>query len=102
MKTRIFTYVECPCGHRGALIQTIDAGAFRTGWHRAWLRKLTRDGTYDGEDELFAEMKPGCPTCGRSLSPDDVIGRSELQGTGAVLRLKSEPAASETTLSIGG
>lgn len=101
MKTRIFTYVECQCGHRGALIETIDVGAFSNGWHKAWLRKLTHAGTYDGGDGLFAKLKPGCPACGRSLGPEDVVGRNELQGTGEVLRLKSESGSSETTLSVG-
>ena len=101
MKTRIFTYVECSCGHRGALIETIDAGAFRAGWHQARLRKLTHAGTYDGENGLFAAMKPGCPACGRSLSPDDVAGRTELQGTGEVLRLVRESGSSDVTSSGG-
>jgi hypothetical protein len=91
MKTRIFTYLECPCGHRGALIETIDAGVFSNGWHKAWLRGLTHTGTYDREDRLFAEMKPGCPACGRSLGPDDVVGRSELRDSGEVLRKKASP-----------
>lgn len=101
MKTRTFTYVECPCGHRGALIETIETGIFSAGQHRAWLRGLTRAGTYDGEDGLFARMKPGCPACGRSLSPDHVVGRSELQGTGGVLRTKGELEPSEVTLGVG-
>ncbi|MGF6755809.1 hypothetical protein P3T16_003215 [Paraburkholderia sp. GAS42] len=101
MKTRIFTYLECPCGHRGALIETIDAGVFSNGWHKAWLRGLTHTGTYDGEDRLFAEMKPGCPACDRSPGPDDVVGRSELRETGEVLRKKSESEASEATPGVG-
>lgn len=100
MKTRIFTYVECPCGHRGALIETIETGVFPAGQHRTWLRKLTRAGTYDGGDVLFAKMKPGCPACGRSVGPADVVGRSELQGTGEVLRTKSESGPLEATLAV--
>jgi hypothetical protein len=102
MKTRIFTYVECSCGHRGALIETIEAGAFRAGSHQARLRKLTHAGTYDGEDNLFAAMKPGCPACGRSVSPADVVGRSELQGTGDVLWLARESESSDVTSSVRG
>lgn len=100
MKTRIFTYVECRCGHRGALIESLDEGDFPYRRYRTWLRNLTHAGRYDGGDALFAEMKPGCPTCGRSLGPDDVIGRSELQGTGEVLRLKDGSRTSETTVSV--
>jgi hypothetical protein len=84
------------------LIETVDSGVFRVGWHQAWLRNLTHAGTYDGADGLFYAMKPGCPVCGRSLSPADVVGRSELQGTGEVLRPARESGVSETTLSIGG
>lgn len=91
MKTRIFTYVECPRGHRGALIESIDAGGVRNGRYQAWLRELTRAGTYAGGDGLFAEMKPGCPACGRSLGPDDVVKRSELRGTNEVLRPPETP-----------
>lgn len=101
MKTRIFTYVECPCGHRGALIESIDAGVAPDGWYQAWLRKLTHAGTYDGGDGLFAEMRPGCPACGRSLGPDDVVGRSEWQRTGEVLRVKDGARRSETALGVG-
>ncbi|MFM0653568.1 hypothetical protein [Paraburkholderia sediminicola] len=101
MKTRVFTYVKCPCGHRGALIETIDADVFTNGWHKVWLRKLNHAGTYQGGDGLFAKLKPGCPACGRSLGPDDVVGRNELQGTGEVLRLKNASESSEATLSVG-
>jgi hypothetical protein len=101
MKTCTFTYVECPCGHRGALIESLDVGdpQDRRYWTR--LRNLAHTGTYDGGDGLFTEMRPGCPACGRSLGPDDVVGRSELQGTGEVLRLKDGSRPSETTVSIG-
>jgi hypothetical protein len=80
MKTRIFTYVECPCGHRGAFIESVDISDFSDHRYRTWLRNLTHAGTYDGGDGLFAKMKPGCPACGRSLGPDDIVGHSELQG----------------------
>lgn len=101
MKTRIFTYVECRCGHRGALIESRDVGDFPYHPYRTWLRNLTHTGRYDGGDALFAEMKPGCPACGRSLGPVDVIGRSKLQGTAEVLRLTDRSDSSETTVSAG-
>ncbi|WP_233849607.1 hypothetical protein [Paraburkholderia sp. HD33-4] len=91
MKTRLFTYVECPCGHRGALIESTDTRSSSDGEHQAWLRQLTHAGTYEGADGLFADMKPGCPACGRSLGPDDVVGRRELQGTDEVLRPPQTP-----------
>jgi hypothetical protein len=101
MKTRIFTYVECPCGHRGALIESLDIGDFSDHRYRTWLRNLTHAGTYDGGDGLVAKMKPGCPACGRSLGPDDIVGHSELQGSGEVQRPRDDSGSAETTLSIG-
>jgi hypothetical protein len=101
MKTRIFTYVECPCGHRGALIESLDIGDLSDRRYRTWLRNLTHAGTYDGGDALFAKMKSGCPEGGRSLGPDDVVGRGELHGSGEMLRPKEDSGSTETTLSIG-
>ncbi|AJZ62235.1 hypothetical protein OI25_4898 [Paraburkholderia fungorum] len=92
MKTRIFTYVECPCGHRGAVIESLDIGDFQGPQYRTWLRDLNHAGTYEGVDRLFARAKPGCPACGRSLGPENVVGRSELEGSGAVLRPKEDSA----------
>ncbi|USU19277.1 hypothetical protein [Paraburkholderia fungorum] len=92
MKTRIFTYVECPCGHRGAVIESLDIGDFQGPQYRTWLRDLNHAGTYEGVDRLFTRAKPGCPACGRSLGPENVVGRSELEGSGAVLRPKEDSA----------
>ena len=101
MKTRIFTYVACRCGHRGALIESLDVGDFPYRLCRTWLRNLTHTGTYDGGDALFSAMKPGCPACGRSLAPDDVVECRELQETGDVLRPKDRSRASATTVGAG-
>lgn len=96
MKTRIFTHVECPCGHRGALIESIDANVAPDGWRQAWLRNLNHAGDYDGDNELFAETRPGCPACGRSLGPDNVVGRSETQR--AAVRFAGDAGVPEATL----
>ncbi|MFL9912151.1 hypothetical protein [Paraburkholderia sp. RL17-337-BIB-A] len=101
MKTRIFTYVEWPCGHRGALIESLDIGDLSDRRHRTGLRNLTPSGTYDGGDGPFAKLKPGCPACGRSLDPDDVVGRSELHGSGEALRPKEDSGSTEPMLSVG-
>lgn len=89
MKTRIFTYLACECGHRGAIIESVDAGASPDGWYQACLHNLTHTGAYEGFDELFAETRPGCPKCRRSLSPDDVVGRSALPGVAELSSSKS-------------
>ncbi|MGF6298016.1 hypothetical protein OKW42_001346 [Paraburkholderia sp. WC7.3d] len=77
MKTHTFTYVACTCGHRGSIVQTYDPTP-PAGWYHAWLRDLSSGGAYEGIDELFAENRPSCPECGRSLTPQDVVGHSEL------------------------
>lgn len=101
MKARIFTYVECPCGHRGAIIESLYVGDFQSPRYRTWLRSLNHAGAYEGGDGLFAEAKPACPACGRSLSPENVVGRRALEGAGEVLRPKGESdgLASETCAS---
>lgn len=92
MKMRVFTYVECPCGHRGAVIESLHVDNFEGPQHRTWLRNLNHAGTYEGGDRLFAKTKPGCPACGRSLGPEHIVGRSELEGVGEVLRPKEKSA----------
>lgn len=87
MKTRIFPYLACSCGQRGAIVESSEERASPDGWYQAWLRGLKHNGTYDGMDELFAETKPGCPVCGRSLGPENIIGRNEASGAAEVLRL---------------
>jgi hypothetical protein len=86
MKTRIFTYLACSCGHRGAIVESSEERTSPGGWYQAWLRDLKHNGTYDGMEELFAETKPGCPVCGRSLGPENIIGRNEVSGAAEVLR----------------
>jgi hypothetical protein len=68
MLTRKFTYVTCPCGHRGVIVETRNAGPRLAAWYMASLRDLEHKGTYDGLDDLFAEMSPSCPKCGASPS----------------------------------
>jgi hypothetical protein len=85
MKSRIFIYVACECGHRGALIETFNQAGSPDHRYRIWLRNLSHAGTYQGNAQPFARAKPGCPQCGRSLGPDDIVGRSELQGTDELL-----------------
>nr|WKF60778.1 hypothetical protein HUO10_005300 [Paraburkholderia busanensis] len=80
MRTRMFTYLVCDCGHRGAIIECMDSTAPLESWYQTWLRNLSRTGSYHGDDELFTDTKPGCPVCGRSLGPAQVVGRSTLYG----------------------
>ncbi|WP_250866596.1 hypothetical protein [Caballeronia sp. INSB1] len=71
MKVGIITHVNCPCGHRGSIVESIyDDG--HSHWYRATLQGLSDNGHYDGTDRLFADNTPACSACGRSLTPDDV------------------------------
>lgn len=101
MKIRIFTYVACRCGHRGALIESLDVGDLPDRRYRTWVRSLTHAGTYKGGNGLFAAMTPGCPACGQSLDPNDVVGHRTLEGADGVLRLKHDSESAETTHSAG-
>lgn len=69
----------------GAIVESFEDRTVSEGRYQAWLRDLAHAGTYDGLDELFAETKPGCPFCGRSLGPEDIVGRSEVGGAAEVL-----------------
>ncbi|MGF6768747.1 hypothetical protein P3T18_001217 [Paraburkholderia sp. GAS199] len=80
MKTRIFTYLACGCGHHGTIVESFELSASNDGWYQAWLRNLSHAGHYDALDELFAETTPGCPICGQSLGPEHIVGRSVQPG----------------------
>lgn len=101
MKTRIFTYLACSCGHRGAIVESFEDLTWSGGWYQAWLRDLTHTGTYDGMDELFAETKPGCPMCGRSLGPENIIGRNKVRGAVAPVRSMSSARHPEASGGAG-
>jgi hypothetical protein len=68
----------------GAIVQTYDPTSAH-GWYHVWLRDLSGNGTYEGVDDLFAETKPACPKCARSLTPLNVIGRSELDEAAEIM-----------------
>ncbi|RKT21145.1 hypothetical protein B0G69_4521 [Paraburkholderia sp. RAU2J] len=77
MKTRAITYVQCPCGHAGSIIESFGDESTSGGWYLSCLRDLSHGGNYDGLDPLFADTTPACPMCGRSLSPEHVVERGE-------------------------
>jgi hypothetical protein len=76
MLTRKFTYVTCPCGHRGAIVESENAEQRSGDWYMASLRDLEHKGTYDGPDDLFGEMSPSCPKCGASLTPSHISSQT--------------------------
>ncbi|MGF6722172.1 hypothetical protein P3T43_001519 [Paraburkholderia sp. GAS41] len=98
MKSRIFTYVACECGHLGAIIETFNERKVDRRY-RVWRRNLSNVGIYEGDDPLFAATKPACPECGRNLGPEHIVAQSELHGTDELLlpndRLEREVSPSD-------
>ncbi|MGY6122527.1 hypothetical protein ACW9YQ_19535 (plasmid) [Paraburkholderia strydomiana] len=66
----------CPCGHRGCIVESADENAV-PAWHFNFVRSLSHAGDYEGLDPLFADVKPACPACGKSLGPEHVVARVE-------------------------
>jgi hypothetical protein len=64
------------CGHRDAIVESENAEQRSGDWYMASLRDLEHKGTYDGPDDLFAEMSPSCPKCGASLTPGHISSQT--------------------------
>jgi hypothetical protein len=60
MTVRTTTHVDCPCGHRGSIVESKHDDS-RSHWYLATMRGLSHSGQYDGLDRLFAETTPACP-----------------------------------------
>lgn len=84
MTTRTITYVACPCGHMGSIVENRSEDA-SAGWSLVTLRSLLHKGNYDGLDPLFADTTPSCPDCGASLGPEHIDLARSLTST-SVLR----------------
>lgn len=76
------TYVTCPCGHRGSIVESSYDDS-RSHWYLATLCGLSHKGIYDGLDPLFSETTPSCPACGQSLGPEHATAQ-ERGATNAV------------------
>ena len=72
MTMRTFTRLTCACGHKGSIVESENDQPFSTEWSSTSLRDLDSKGTYAGPNELFAKVRPSCPTCGTSLAPEHV------------------------------
>ena len=72
MTMRTITNIKCPCGHKGSIVESENDQPYSKEWSTINLRDLDSKGLYNGKNELFTKMKPSCPKCGMTLSPDNV------------------------------
>jgi hypothetical protein len=70
MTMRTFTRLQCPCGHKGSIVESENDQPYSKEWSSTSLRDLDSKGTYAGPNELFTKMQPSCPKCGLSLNPN--------------------------------
>ncbi|WP_375749987.1 hypothetical protein [Vibrio sp. HN007] len=76
MTYRVFTKLQCPCGHVGQIVESENDQPFSREWSRTSLRDLDNKGDYSGKHGLISRMKPSCPKCGTSLTPEHIISES--------------------------
>jgi len=72
MTMRTFTKLQCPCSHKGEIVESENDQPYSKEWSSVSLRDLDSKGTYSGQNALFRKMRPSCPKCGMSLSPDHI------------------------------
>lgn len=75
MRTRY--KVECSCGHAGLIKLSENDQPYSDSWESYSAENLDSNGGFyiDGHadwDEVFKNMEPSCPKCGRKLSPSDL------------------------------
>ena len=58
MTMRTFTWLQCSCGHKGAIVESENDQPYSKEWTSVGLRELESKGQYNGPDELFAKLKP--------------------------------------------
>lgn len=73
MTMRTITRMKCHCGHIGAIVESENDQPYSKEWFSTSVRDLERKGLYCGQHSLFNDIKPSCPKCGRSLTPENVI-----------------------------
>ena len=73
MTMHTFTRLACPCGHRGVIVESENDQPYSKEWSSTNLRDLESKGQYRGPNELFAKMRPSCPKCGTTLTPDYIV-----------------------------
>lgn len=73
MTMRTFTWLQCFCGHRGAIVESENDQPYSKEWSRTSLRDLESGGTYHGPYALISEIRPSCPKCKATLTPDNII-----------------------------
>lgn len=73
MTYRNITKLKCSCGHIGRIVESENDQPYSKEWSSTSLRELERNGNYSGPHTLISKLKPSCPKCGYSLSPEDIV-----------------------------
>jgi len=73
MTMRTFTKLRCYCGHIGAIVESENDQPYSKEWSSTSVRDLDTKGQYCGQNRLFDGVRPSCPKCGRTLTPENVI-----------------------------
>lgn len=72
MTMRTITKLLCTCGHTGSIVESENDQPYSKEWLSTSLRELEHKGQYTGKNSLFSRMRPSCPKCGTTLTPDNV------------------------------
>lgn len=70
---RTYTKLQCSCGASGEIVESENDQPYSQEWSKTSLRNLGSKGTYNGEYKLIARMKPSCMTCGKTLTPENIV-----------------------------
>lgn len=73
MTYRTFTKLKCYCGHVGQIVESENDQPYSKEWSKTSLRDLEGKGQYSGPHHLVAKMRPSCPKCGCSLTPEHIV-----------------------------
>ena len=67
--------MTCPCGHEGAVKIRKNDRPFSGGWENYSLEKFNGgSANFEGfgtPEEAFEKMKPTCPNCNRTMTPEN-------------------------------
>jgi hypothetical protein len=73
MTLRTVTKLSCPCGHHGSIVESENDQPYSKEWSSTSLRNLDSKGLYSGSNVLFSKMRPSCPKCGHTLTPEHIV-----------------------------
>jgi hypothetical protein len=76
MTYRTFTNLRCDCGHSGQIVESENDQPYSTLWSSTSVVDLEKGGTYSGRNQLISKIKPSCPKCGLSLTPEHIVSQN--------------------------